>query len=61
MARRLGVSRDTVRRDLDEIDQGVAELDEIDQPDAVADAGSAAGTAESAPVADAAPQVGEVA
>jgi hypothetical protein len=60
MADRLGISRDTVTRDLEAIGQEAAEnRPPADQPDAVAEAPSAEGPAEDAPVADSAPQASE--
>ena len=58
MAERLDISRDTVTRDLAEIDRRAAEdAPPDDQPEQVAETSSAGGVAESAPVDDPAPQV----
>lgn len=56
MADRLGISRDTVTRDLDEIDREAADsAPQVGRPEPVAEALSAG----SAPVADPAPQVSD--
>lgn len=58
MADRLGVSRDTVTRDLAEIDQDPAgTAPPAGRPEPVAEASSAAGSATGAEAADPAPQV----
>jgi DNA-binding transcriptional MocR family regulator len=60
MADRLGVSRDTVTRDLAEIDRGAAEsAPPAGRPEPVAEQTTAAERAGLAPVADPAPQVSE--
>ncbi|WP_181446902.1 HTH domain-containing protein [Streptomyces sp. NTH33] len=58
MADRLGISRDTVTRDLAEIDRDAAEsAPPADQTEPVAEGSSAAGSATGAEAADSAPQV----